>query len=241
MRSPSSFSVSRASHGVMLATATLLLFGLPSQAQLVEIDDLSLPASPDGFNLTQDLTTGLEWLDVTVTEGRTFDDLVGNDGTNEFEPGGDFEGFRHATALELTGWTPSGQLDSLFSNFGFTSTFSSIGGYPLVRGFLSYVGCVGSCGTWGFIQGAYVEDLVEPLAPRWAKAEALFSQGNNFGRLDAGTSLPLVSFPTNGSVTIYGHFLVRPLPEPATTTALGAGIAALAFLARRRRAHQTPR
>jgi hypothetical protein len=90
---------------------------------LVEKNDPSLPGSLDGNNITEDTVTGLQWLDVTVSADRSFDDVVGNDGMNEFAPGGDFEGFRHATADELTGWNPGPQFDSLFINFGFTCTF----------------------------------------------------------------------------------------------------------------------
>jgi len=110
-------------------------------------------ASPDGFDLTQDLTTGLEWLDVPVSAGRTFDDIVGNDGTSEFAPGGDFEGFRHAAFLELTGWINGPQLDSPFAYFGFTSEFASIGGHGPVRNFMSYLGCLANCQDYGYVSG----------------------------------------------------------------------------------------
>jgi hypothetical protein len=60
-----------------------------------------LPAAADGFNVTEDTITGLQWLDVTLTAGRTVDDIVGNDGNDELAPGEDFEGWRHATTIEV--------------------------------------------------------------------------------------------------------------------------------------------
>jgi hypothetical protein len=60
---------------------------LSARAAVVVKNDPSLPASLDGNNLTEDTVTGLQWLDVTVTADRTFDDIIGNDGTNEFVPG----------------------------------------------------------------------------------------------------------------------------------------------------------
>lgn len=227
--------LSRATARAMIVGLALLTAALPSSAQLVEVDDLGLPASPDGFNLTQDLTTGLEWLDVTVSVGRSFDDLIGTDGSDEFAPGGDFEGFRHATFLELTGWTGGPQADSLFINFGFNSQFSSIGPYGSVQDYLSYVGCLGACGTYGYISGIYVLDLVPPLDPRWSKGESFASSGHDWGQLHTGFTSAPTSWPVNGSSTDYGHFLVRPLPEPGSGLALTAGSAGVAWLARRKR------
>lgn len=219
-----------------LLAAVLLTIPASSiaQAQLVEIDDPSLPASPDGFNLTFDASTGLEWLDLTVTEGRSFDDIVGNDGTDELGPGGDFEGFRHATGSEVTGWQNGPQLDALYKSFSFASSFASIGGYPLVRNFFTYLGCspFASCVEHGFIQGLCVDDDTES-EPRWARIEAAVSQGNDFGSVNGcSQTSPQTSTPTNGSISSYGHFLVR-VPEPGVGLMLAVGVAGLALRQRR--------
>lgn len=202
-------------------------------AALTEVDDLTLPASPDGFNLTVDDVTGLEWLDLTVTAGRTYDDIVGNDGTDELGPGGDFEGFRYATDLEVSGWINGPQQDSLFSNFGMTSTFASIGGFDIVRSYMAYLGCQGSCGTFGFIQGLALDDLDSGQFV-WFKAEAGPSQGSMFGSLGVSLDTPQMSLPTNGSSSSFGHFLVRAVPEPGVALALALGTASLAGLSGRR-------
>ena len=204
---------------------------MPVSAALTEVDDLTLPGSPDGFNLTVDDVTGLEWLDLTVTSGRSYDDIVGNDGTDELGPGGDFEGFRYATDLEVSGWINGPQQDSLFSNFGMTSGFASIGGYDIVRSYLAFLGCEGSCATWGFVQGVALDDE-DPGVLVWFKAEAGPSQGFMFGSLGVTTSGPLTSLPTNGSSTSHGHFLVRAVPEPGVVPGLAIGILSLLGLRR---------
>ena len=90
---------------VLALLGSMLLIAGAVNAAVTDVDDLALPPSTDGFNLTQDDVTGLEWLDLTVTAGRTWDDIVGNDGTDELAPGGDFEGFRYGTFIEVTGWS----------------------------------------------------------------------------------------------------------------------------------------
>lgn len=216
----------------LLALTSVLLAARPSAAALTEIDDVTLPASPDGFNITEDDVTGLAWLDLTVAAGRTYDDIVGNDGSDELGPGGDFEGFRYATALEVTGWTPQGQIDSLYSNWGFNSVFSSIGPYATVRDAISYLGCFENCASYGFAQGIYVDDM-DPSDLSWAMLEAFSSQGQNWGSLQVHPTSALTSRATNGSLDTTGHYLVREVPEPSGIIQLLAGGSLLAVLARR--------
>src|SRR5262249_5795573 len=54
----------------------------------------------DGF-ITRDSATGLDWLDLSLTRNRSHDDIIGKDGTNELGAGGEFAGFRYATAEEV--------------------------------------------------------------------------------------------------------------------------------------------
>ena len=210
-----------------------LLVAAAASGQLTEYDDTALPPSPDGFNITVDPLTGLEWLDLTVTMGRSFDDIVGLDGTDELGPGGDFEGFRHATAAETTGWQNGPQLDSLFKNFGMGSTFGSIAGYDIVTDFMSYLGCFTNCTTYGFGQGVYVANG-DPLDPTWVQYERFPSQGFLVGSLITSASGPFTSRALNGSSAAYGHFLVREAPEPSLGLMLGGGSVLLTALGRRR-------
>ncbi len=79
-------------------TATALLFSLPSQAGLVSLD---WKTAGDGL-ITSDGT--LEWLDLTETAGRSYNDVSG-----KFGVGQEFEGFRYATVFEVRSlWTAAG-------------------------------------------------------------------------------------------------------------------------------------
>jgi hypothetical protein len=226
----------------LICTAALLLggglFASPSGAALLEMNDASLPASLDGNNLSEDTVTGLQWLDVTVSADRTFDDIVGNDGTNEFAPGGDFEGFRHATSDELTGWNAGPQLDSLFTNFGFNSVFSAIGPYGAVRGYLAVLGCHGSCGQYGRIYGIYVANT-DPLDPEWAEVEAFSSQGADWGSLGVSATDASLPWPVNSGDVHTGHYLVRSAAAPVPALGgvgvllLAATMSCIGFAARR--------
>lgn len=84
----------------ILSTVILLSLTMP---QVADATLLSVPDLIFGVNsITLDMDTGFEWLDLTSSTGRSYDDLIGNDGTNEFNTGGDFNGFRYATTAEIT-------------------------------------------------------------------------------------------------------------------------------------------
>jgi hypothetical protein len=80
---------------VHLATASL-----NTEAQLISADW----KSPSDALITRDTSTGLDWLDLTVTINRSRDSVLSG-----FDNGGDLEGFRYATTDEVV---------SLWLNFG---------------------------------------------------------------------------------------------------------------------------
>lgn len=69
---------------------------IDADAALIGINDPLYGAGQDGQNITLDTDTGLQWLDVTLTTNRSYNDIAG-----QFGSGGDFTGWRHATAGEL--------------------------------------------------------------------------------------------------------------------------------------------
>ena len=85
--------------------SSILVTG-PSNAALVSMNDQIFG---DG-SITVDLDTGLEWLDLTQSTNRSYGDMVGSDGTNEFIIGGDFAGWRYGTIIEV---------QALLTNHGF--------------------------------------------------------------------------------------------------------------------------
>lgn len=67
----------------------------------------SLDSSFGTDTITRDTDTGLDWLDVTVTRGLSYNQV-----TAQMGAGGIYEGWRYATMAEL---------DTLISNFGYTA------------------------------------------------------------------------------------------------------------------------
>lgn len=70
-------------------------------------------AATDGFNITRDTDTGLDWLDVTLSQNYSYDYVA-----SQFGVGGEFEGFRYATLAEVyTFWTNGGITNHVDNTF----------------------------------------------------------------------------------------------------------------------------
>ena len=103
---------------LLISLAILAAFGVVNQAvgqpsALLEAD--WMPGSGDGL-LTLDTNTGLEWLDLTVTENMSVTTV-----SAQFGSGGSYEGFQYASA---------GEVGQLFTDAGltaFTTTFATVG------------------------------------------------------------------------------------------------------------------
>lgn len=207
---------------------SFLLFSMPqvSSAALIKIDDPSLPASGDGFNITRDTSTGVEWLDVDASAGRTYDDLTGVDGTNEFIAGGDFAGFRYATFSDYSSLLMSGGIGGI--------SFFTIASYPYVRALIDYTGCSGNCANYGYSLGTILDNS---QAVTEVIIEALVSQGYNFGRGNYGVSLTPDTLNTTGYPVVRGNWLVRSsvVPLPGAIWLFGFGLFALLGLAKKER------
>jgi len=90
---------------VYLLLSCFLIAGT-SNAALISMNDSIFG---DG-SVTKDTDTNLDWLDLTISTNRSYGDLVGSDGSSEFIVGGDFEGWRYASLLEV---------QTLLANHGF--------------------------------------------------------------------------------------------------------------------------
>src|SRR5262245_143878 len=75
-----------------LAIAAAAICVSSARATLIELDDPVFGAA----SITRDTDTNLDWLDVPISAGRAHDDVLLELGT-----GGDFEGFRYASAEEV--------------------------------------------------------------------------------------------------------------------------------------------
>lgn len=74
---------------------------------------LSLTANAlivDLGNITRDTISGLDWLDLTETNGRSYNDISGKLGTGQ-----EFEGWRYATVVEVQAlWKEFGLINGVF-------------------------------------------------------------------------------------------------------------------------------
>lgn len=85
---------------VCLGVFLLLLAGSTAKAVLVQVNDPLIVGNftytRDGFNITRDTQSGLDWLDVTLSTGYSYNQVI-----EQLGDGRAFEGFHHATEAEL--------------------------------------------------------------------------------------------------------------------------------------------
>ncbi len=166
---------------------------------------LSVPASAQvfaGTDVVLDPNTGLEWLRVSESVGRSYDDLVGADGSNEFAAGGDFAGFRHATVAEA---------EDFLGNAGF-----DVLGAPSAALFDEALSLILRLGGPTFVSGGleriFALTATSSIAPG-SRDRILISLDDDAGTGDAGVN---GAFDEAVASAAHGHLLVReaaPLPE----------------------------
>lgn len=158
---------------------------------------------------------GLEWLTVTDSINYSFEDMQ-----VELQPGGTFEGYRHATIGEA--WT-------LASNFGYDENLTALD------------------------NAAAVQDLQDALGTTFASSAGTL-QFSTLGYIDDGTRFDIVlqlpipddettylgeAYPTDlgflpPASNLIGHYLVRPIPEPAVSALIAGLVLFAGVLARRK-------
>jgi hypothetical protein len=162
------------------------------------------------------ISGGLEWMDVSQTTDLSISDVV-----TQFDTGGLFEGFRHATGDEV---------NQLVTEFGYDPGSSEQANAAPISNLQEAIGTtfVSSAGFLQYSTLGYVDDgqrmdltlqILDPGEPAtWS--------GFLF-QTDPG--------PIINADPVVGHYLVTVVPEPAEF-ALVVGIFTLAYLLKRRRA-----
>jgi hypothetical protein len=95
---------------ICLRVILLLLAGSTAKAVLVQVNDPLIVGNftytRDGFNITRDTQSGLDWLDVTLSTGYSYNQVI-----EQLGDGRAFDGLRFATEAELVGLFEHAGLD----------------------------------------------------------------------------------------------------------------------------------
>lgn len=190
------------------ALATLVL-AAPLAANAVPIDQGNTTLSTD---------TGLEWLDLTLTHGLSYNQALASSYVTN-------DGYRHATTAEVT---------ALFLEAGFATTnnVNNVVNNPAAALLLDLMGCTQFCGT------------INATGRGFAIFSATFRVRPNYHTSGLGAGAAVISlFTSNGDLVdpSAGHFLVRTfqpvlIPSPSTLSLLGLGLVVTGLLRRRRKA-----
>jgi hypothetical protein len=204
-----------------ISTTSILSLSLNAGASIVSVDWLT-----SGDNLiTQDTVSGLEWLDLTVTTSRSYNDI-----SSKLGPGQEFDGWRYASTNEISGfWDAFGGDNNHYVGWSVENNglFDAIAPYWGDTQ-CEFAGCSPGEGYSFAITGdartaetQYRAKLFDDiLDPRTAE-EDFFTLTSGYVSLDE-TSYK------------WGHALVRVVPVPAAVWLFGSGLIGLIGVARRK-------
>lgn len=189
-------------------------------AALVGINDpdMAFLGTPqDGFNITRDTATNLEWLDWSLTVNRSYDDVF-----NETQ-GGNLDGWRYATAAEYIGLADAAGIPASFLDNEPGGTHA---GFALLNGFL------GS----GSNAGESLSISAESFNPGFHAIGGFSSDQTFFEVPDNNQFVYTPNYANDRTDTQLGSVLVRVVPLPPAAWLLGTGLLGLFGVARRKKA-----
>jgi hypothetical protein len=192
----------RRAHGLILSLAGLVAFALFAAPASALISDNGASAI--------DSDTGLEWLDLTQTQGQTIATV-------------------QSSALITTdgwAWATTAQVATLFTNAGFLTTdnTNNPANDAAAALLLDVLGCTQFCGT------------VNATGRGFADNGSPWFSRPNYHTSGLGAGAAVISLQTTNvdlADSTAGHFLVRAIPEPGTALLVSTGL--LMFGVRRRR------
>lgn len=183
-----------------LAFVLSLVVAVESDADVISSDDAVFGTDA----LTVDTEQGLEFLDLNWTTSRTVNMISG-----EFGVGGDFEGFRRASADEVLTMISNAGFDTPALGMGITIPPSTA-----FRDFVNMTGVVGGIGGIRFSRGL-VTDAPAPGRSYFVALED-FTGANQHDIIT--TEISAANNESSGSI---GHWIVRDVPAPGALSLLG--------------------
>lgn len=196
----------------------------------------------DHGSYVSDLDSGLDWLKLTATVNRTYDDISANLGTGQ-----EFEGWQYATRTQFADllWDngiyesgypprPNKEKNPPIKNFNyllsgnsftvkdFILLFGNIDPYPNPRDGTRSVGLLADVAGGNF---------------GYAKLYSYYGSPVEDNKLSYGVGVPSSGPTMQTLMSAYGSYLVRPTVTPIPTTAwlFGSGLLGLLSIARRSR------
>lgn len=207
----------------LILASTALVLSTNVSAALVGIDDAQmafLGTPEDGFNITLDDTTGLEWLDWSLTLNRSYIDVFSQ------TQGGNLMGWRYATASEFESLAIAAGIPTAFidaapggTHAGFEVLNSFLGSGSTDNSSIAISATTLASPTPTHSLGGFLDTQLTFLVP----GVDPFSLNTKFGDQYAGS--------------ILGSALVREVsavPIPAAVWLFGSGLLSLVGVARRK-------
>jgi hypothetical protein len=204
--------------------ASILLFGaMPSQAASLI----------DQGNNTFDPNTGLQWLDVPLTAGLSYDNVL----ANYISAGGPYVGYRYATGQEVS---------TLFTDAGLINpqccSFAQL--VPPELALIALLGPTFNSGGETFTAGLNSDPF--PSNPGFHSVGTLFVDVNAVGgTFQQAVVADFQGLNDNGTDAFIGSFLVRSsdqsTPLPAALPLFATALSALGLLGWRRKRKQAAR
>jgi hypothetical protein len=209
--------------------ALIAVFSARLLASLVACFAFLVPTSAsatlmDMGRFTRDTDQGIDWLDLTETNGLSVNDALAT-----------FPGWELANGSQVCAFVqdavPSG-LHSTFYRCGGSSPAQFSGGRPPWN----------MIGLWG----KTIQEGITPNSPYWGSdatgSAGIFSDSPDFGKADIWTlasnsgSYRSVSRSFDTATNGIGVFLVRPIPEPSTALLVAWSLAGLGVARKKIRA-----
>lgn len=224
-------SISRA---LGVGVLSLLLCSSPAlRASVILENDAAfdfLGTAQDGFNITRDVDNNLEWLDWTLTTGRSFNDVSAALGT-----GNTLEGWRYATGVELRDLAISaGVLAALIDHSGALN--AAVTALANALGITHTSSSTGSSIQW---PAAIFADIGQNQNTHRLGGVRVGNATQSITTIDVPNDPTFIfnqKWPdANVNLTI-GSALVRDgsVPEPGTLVLLALGVAGIGFGRRRK-------